>query len=113
MESSYLMSKGKALEQFPMLKSEGLVGAVVYYDGTSHFLSFIFQPSSPSGQHNDSRMNIALILTAIKAGATAVNYCGVTALHNDPTTGLLTGARVKDEIAGNEFDIKAKVCLRS
>lgn len=34
MESSYLMSKGKALEMFPMLKREGLVGAVVYYDGT-------------------------------------------------------------------------------
>jgi glycerol-3-phosphate dehydrogenase len=27
------MSKGKALEMFPMLKSEGLVGALVYYDG--------------------------------------------------------------------------------
>ena len=35
METSYVMSKGKALETFPMLKSEGLVGAVVYYDGTS------------------------------------------------------------------------------
>lgn len=33
METSYLMSKGKALETFPMLKSDGLVGAVVYYDG--------------------------------------------------------------------------------
>lgn len=33
MESSYLMSKGKALEAFPMLKADGLVGAVVYYDG--------------------------------------------------------------------------------
>jgi glycerol-3-phosphate dehydrogenase len=33
MESSYLMTKGKALEAFPMLKSDGLVGAVVYYDG--------------------------------------------------------------------------------
>ncbi len=33
MESSYLMSKGKALEAFPMLKQEGLVGALVYYDG--------------------------------------------------------------------------------
>ena len=33
MESSYLMSKGKALEAFPMLKQDGLVGAVVYYDG--------------------------------------------------------------------------------
>ena len=33
MESSYLMTRGKALEAFPMLKQEGLVGAVVYYDG--------------------------------------------------------------------------------
>ena len=33
MESSYLMSRGKALEAFPMLKQDGLVGAVVYYDG--------------------------------------------------------------------------------
>lgn len=35
MESSYFMSKGKAQEAFPMLKSEGLAGAVVYYDGMS------------------------------------------------------------------------------
>ena len=33
MESSYVMSKGKALEAFPMLKQDGLVGALVYYDG--------------------------------------------------------------------------------
>jgi glycerol-3-phosphate dehydrogenase len=45
MESSYLMNKGKALETFPMLKSDGLVGALVYYDGGvpprihSHMLS--------------------------------------------------------------------------
>ena len=39
MESSYLRSKGRALETFPMLKSDGLVGAVVYYDGASSSLS--------------------------------------------------------------------------
>lgn len=33
MESSYIMTKGRALEAFPMLKSQGLVGALVYYDG--------------------------------------------------------------------------------
>lgn len=97
MESSYLMSKGKALEQFPMLKSDGLVGAVVYYDG----------------QHNDSRMNLALILTAIKAGAIAANYCGVTSLRKDPATDLITGARVKDYITGGEFDVKAKVTINA
>lgn len=35
MESSYIMSKGKALETFPMLNSTGLKGAIVYYDGIS------------------------------------------------------------------------------
>ena len=38
MESSYLMTKGKALGAFPMLKSDGLVGAVVYYDGVLNLL---------------------------------------------------------------------------
>jgi glycerol-3-phosphate dehydrogenase len=39
MESAYLMSKGKAMEAFPMIKSEGLVGGVVYYDGKSNVAS--------------------------------------------------------------------------
>ncbi|KAG9315983.1 FAD dependent oxidoreductase-domain-containing protein [Chiua virens] len=91
METSYLMSKGKALEMFPMLKSDGLVGAVVYYDG----------------QHNDSRMNIALIMTAVKLGATVANYCGVTELHKD-TQGRLIGAQVKDELTGRKFNVRTK-----
>ncbi|RDB14833.1 Glycerol-3-phosphate dehydrogenase, mitochondrial [Hypsizygus marmoreus] len=91
MESSYLMSKGKALETFPMLKSDGLVGALVYYDG----------------QHNDSRMNIALIMTAVKHGAIAANYCEVTDLHKN-TSGKLIGARVKDTLTGDEWNVRAK-----
>lgn len=45
METSYLMTKGKALEAFPMLKSDGLVGALVYYDGVDPhdlILSFVW-----------------------------------------------------------------------
>jgi glycerol-3-phosphate dehydrogenase len=42
MESSYVLGKGKALEAFPMLKADGLRGAVVYYDGELSFLSFLF-----------------------------------------------------------------------
>ena len=37
METSYIMSKGKALETFPMLNSTGLKGAIVYYDGIYMF----------------------------------------------------------------------------
>jgi glycerol-3-phosphate dehydrogenase len=32
-KKSYLLSKSKALEEFPMLKAEKLCGALVYYDG--------------------------------------------------------------------------------
>ena len=32
-KKSYLLSKSKALEEFPMLKADKLVGAIVYYDG--------------------------------------------------------------------------------
>ena len=44
MESSYVMSKGKALETFPLLKQEGLVGALVYYDGMFGLASTRFMP---------------------------------------------------------------------
>uniref|UniRef100_A0A8K9VD72 Glycerol-3-phosphate dehydrogenase, mitochondrial n=1 Tax=Oncorhynchus mykiss TaxID=8022 RepID=A0A8K9VD72_ONCMY len=33
LKSSYVLSKNKALELFPMLKKDKLVGAIVYYDG--------------------------------------------------------------------------------
>lgn len=32
-KSSYVLSKRDALELFPMLKGDKLVGAIVYYDG--------------------------------------------------------------------------------
>ncbi|KAI0953405.1 glycerol-3-phosphate dehydrogenase, variant 3 [Taiwanofungus camphoratus] len=93
MESSYLMSKGKALETFPMLKQDGLVGALVYYDG----------------QHNDSRMNIALVMTAVQQGAVVANHVEVTSLHKDTAaTGKLYGARVQDKLTGQEWDVRAK-----
>lgn len=33
LESSYLLTRSKALDAFPMLKKDELVGALVYYDG--------------------------------------------------------------------------------
>ena len=32
-KKSFLLSKSKALEEFPMLKAKKLCGALVYYDG--------------------------------------------------------------------------------
>lgn len=36
LKSSYVLSKSKALELFPMLNKDKLVGAIVYYDGESN-----------------------------------------------------------------------------
>lgn len=46
LKSSYVLSKSKALELFPMLKKDKLVGAIVYYDG---------EPSAPCGSHSPDR----------------------------------------------------------
>lgn len=91
MEGSYFMSRGKTLAQFPLLKDEKLRGSLVYYDG----------------QHNDSRMNIALVMTAVHQGTVAANHTEVVALHKD-SNGKLNGARLKDNITGEEFNVKAK-----
>jgi len=54
METSYLMTKGKALEAFPMLKSDGLVGALVYYDGAD--LLDLTLPSARLTKHQANTM---------------------------------------------------------
>ncbi|KAI4247559.1 MAG: hypothetical protein L6R42_009602 [Xanthoria sp. 1 TBL-2021] len=96
-ESSYFLTRSKALDAFPMLKQEKLFGALVYYDGA----------------HNDSRMNVSIAMTAALYGATVVNHIEVTSLEKDGS-GKLIGARVKDRVQEKdglkpqEFSIKAK-----
>ena len=85
-KSSYYLSKKNALELFPMLKSDALKGAIVYYDG----------------QHNDARMNVAIALTAARYGCTVANHVAVVNLIKDPTSGRLTGARLKDMLTNEE-----------
>uniref|UniRef100_A0A672ISD3 Glycerol-3-phosphate dehydrogenase, mitochondrial n=1 Tax=Salarias fasciatus TaxID=181472 RepID=A0A672ISD3_SALFA len=101
LKSSYVLSKSKALELFPMLKKDKLVGAIVYYDG----------------QHNDARMNLAIALTAARYGAATANYTEVVHLlkTGDPNGGpdRVCGARCRDVITGEEFDVKAKCVINA
>ncbi|KAI7874127.1 DAO-domain-containing protein [Lichtheimia hyalospora FSU 10163] len=91
LESSYLLTRSKALDAFPMLKKDELVGALVYYDG----------------HHNDARMNVALSMTAAYHGATVVNHCEVTELLKNEK-GEVKGAKLKDNLTGKEWEVKAK-----
>ncbi|OQE37787.1 hypothetical protein PENCOP_c009G03944 [Penicillium coprophilum] len=96
-ETSYFLTKSKAIDAFPMLKRDNIIGAMVYYDGA----------------HNDSRMNVSLAMTAALYGTTVVNHLEVTGLNKD-ASGKLCGARAKDIIAekdgqaAKEFNIRAK-----
>ncbi|KAF1987987.1 DAO-domain-containing protein [Aulographum hederae CBS 113979] len=96
-ETSYFLTRSKALEAFPMLKKTDLVGALVYYDGA----------------HNDSRMNVSIAMTAALYGATIVNHIEVTSLEKD-ASGRVCGARVRDCVQekdgkkADEFSIRAK-----
>ncbi|KAH8169425.1 FAD dependent oxidoreductase domain-containing protein [Sarocladium implicatum] len=99
LESSYVMSKDEALRKLPTLRKDHLVGALVYYDG----------------QHNDSRMNVSLALTAQLYGATVLNHVEVTNLEKD-ANGKICGVKVKDlaaDLAGDhaaakDFTVRAK-----
>jgi glycerol-3-phosphate dehydrogenase len=93
-EGSYFMSKNKAVANFPLLRKDNLVGALIYYDG----------------QHNDSRMNVSLALTAQLYGATVLNHVEVTGLEKDQN-GRIRGATLRDALDnGNskEFTVRAK-----
>lgn len=84
-ESSYFLTRSKALEAFPMLKQDDLIGALVYYDGA----------------HNDSRMNVSIAMTAALFGATVANHTEVTSLIKD-ANGRVCGAKVRDAIADRD-----------
>lgn len=96
-ETSYFLTKSKALDAFPMLRRDNLFGALVYYDGA----------------HNDSRMNVSIAMTAALYGASVVNHMEVTGLTKD-ASGKLNGAVVKDLVRGKngkpdeQFMIRAK-----
>ena len=96
-ETSYFLTRSKALDAFPMLRKDNLFGALVYYDGA----------------HNDSRMNVSIAMTAALYGASVVNHMEVTGLTKD-ASGKLNGAIVKDLIKSRngkpeeQFTIQAK-----
>ncbi|KAM6333116.1 glycerol-3-phosphate dehydrogenase, mitochondrial isoform 2-T2 [Podargus strigoides] len=101
LKSSYVLSKSRALEHFPMLRKDKLVGAIVYYDG----------------QHNDARMNLAIALTAARYGAATANYAEVLRLlkTTEPAGGKarVCGVRCRDVLTGQEFDVKAKCVINA
>nr|CAI5867662.1 unnamed protein product [Callosobruchus analis] len=99
LKSSYFLSKNNALELFPMLRGDKLVGGIVYYDG----------------QQDDARMNLAVAVTAAKYGATVVNHVRVTKLIKEKRDGkeVICGVSVKDEMTGKQWDVPTKCVINA
>ena len=89
-----------ARERFPQLRVQvarklpgrRLRGGVVYYDG----------------QFDDSRMNVALAMTAAREGAAVANYVAVIGLAQGPDNRII-GADVEDGLTGDRWRGTARV----
>ncbi|CAH8470944.1 unnamed protein product [Heterobilharzia americana] len=114
LKASYYLSKSQALERFPLLKRDKLVGGLVYYDG----------------QQEDARMCLSLAITAARYNAAIANYVeAVELIKQSPQTKsislkstldnapepmpIVTGARVKDRLTGKEFTINARCVINA
>ncbi|KAK9913189.1 hypothetical protein M0R45_037013 [Rubus argutus] len=94
-------SAQESVELFPTLarngKNKSLKGTVVYYDG----------------QMNDSRLNVGLACTAAIAGAAVLNHAEVISFLKDEESNRTIGARIRDNLSGEEFDTYAKVVVNA
>jgi glycerol-3-phosphate dehydrogenase len=96
LESSYILTRSKALQVFPMLNDNRLKGAVVYYDGS----------------HNDSRTNVSVALTAVEKGADILNHAEVTALIKDED-GKIIGVKGRDLEGGEDLSISGRAVINA
>jgi glycerol-3-phosphate dehydrogenase len=93
---SQILSREETLERLPTIKTEGLRGGVVYYDG----------------QFDDARLLINLAATAVELGAIALNYAPATALSCDEE-GFIDGVVARDLESGQPFRAPARVVVNA
>lgn len=90
-----MFSAEEALAEEPGLQSEGLVGAARFYDC----------------RMDDSRLCLAVLLSAREWGASIFNYVAVTDLIREE--GRICGVRVQEVLTGAKYDIYARVVVNA
>ena len=93
---SQILSREETLERLPTIRTEGLRGGVVYYDG----------------QFDDARLLINLATTAAEQGAALLNYVQVTQLTRGDD-GYVNGGVARDLESGQEFQVSARVVINA
>lgn len=94
--TSEILSREETLARLPTIKTEGLRGGVVYYDG----------------QFDDTRLLINLMATAAEQGAALLNYAQVNGFSKD-ADGFLNGVSAVDLESGEAFAVRAKVVINA
>ena len=93
---SRILSKDETLRELPTIRTDGLRGGVIYFDG----------------QFDDSRLLINLVATAFKNGAVLLNYARVTEVSKDPE-GFVNGVRFRDAESGEELQAQARIVINA
>jgi glycerol-3-phosphate dehydrogenase len=93
---SSILSREETLRRLPTIRTDGLRGGVVYYDG----------------QFDDSRLLINLVQTAAEQGATLLNYAPVTALTK-AADGSVDGVIARDAESGRELHAAGRVVINA
>jgi glycerol-3-phosphate dehydrogenase len=93
---SRLLSREETLEKLPTIKTDGLRGGAIYYDG----------------QFDDSRLLIHMVLTAFEHGAVLLNYMEATGLTKD-VQGFVDGVIAREVETAEEIRASAKVVINA
>lgn len=89
------LDKEEVLKAIPNLKTDGLLGGVVYYDG----------------QFDDSRLAVNIAQTFAEHGGCPVNYMRVVNLVKTDDT--ISGVEAIDEESGEQYTIKSKAVVNA
>ena len=93
---SEILSRDETLERLPTIRTEGLRGGVVYYDG----------------QFDDARLLVNLVQTAAEQGATLLNYVQAVAITKGGD-GFVDGVVARDQETGREWTLRARVVVNA
>lgn len=89
------LSVDQTVERLPTIKTEGLKGGVIYYDG----------------QFDDSRLAINLAQTSAENKGVLLNYMKVDDLIK--SGGMVQGVRATDMLSGDEYEISGRVVINA
>ena len=93
---STILSREETLQRLPTIRTDGLRGGVVYYDG----------------QFDDTRLLVHLALTASEHGATLLNYTAVTDVTKG-ADGLVDGVIARELEEDRELRVPARVVINA